>query len=60
MKRATHLLLCTILAAGLSVGAYRESFAESAVRFVRRYRTPILLVLAYLVMRAVLLIFLGR
>ena len=46
--------------AGLSVGAYRESFVESAARFVRRYRTPILLVLAYLVMRALLLIFLGR
>ena len=46
--------------AGLSVGAYRESLFESTVRFVRRYRTPILLVLAYLVMRALLLIFLGR
>jgi serine/threonine protein kinase len=46
--------------AGLSVGAYRESLAESAARVFRRYRMPILLVLAYLVMRALLLILLGR
>lgn len=46
--------------AGLSVGAYRENLAESAARVFRRYRMPILLVLAYLVMRALLLIFLGR
>ena len=46
--------------AGLAVGAYRESLLESAGRFVRRHRTPILLVLAYLVMRALLLLWLGR
>jgi eukaryotic-like serine/threonine-protein kinase len=46
--------------AGLPVGAYRESFFESVGRFVRRHRTPILLVLAYLVMRALLLLWLGR
>ena len=46
--------------AGLPVGAYRESFFESVGRFVRKHRTPILLVLAYLVMRALLLLWLGR
>jgi eukaryotic-like serine/threonine-protein kinase len=46
--------------AGLPVGAYRESLFERTGRFVRKYRTPILLVLAYLVMRALLLIWLGR
>jgi serine/threonine protein kinase len=46
--------------AGLPVGVYRESLFERAGRFVRKYRTPILLVLAYLVMRALLLIWLGR
>ena len=42
-------------AAGLAVDAYRESFVERARRVARRYRTPILLVLAYLLMRIVLL-----
>jgi serine/threonine protein kinase len=46
--------------AGLPVGAYRESLFESAGRFARKHRTPILLVLTYLVMRALLLIWLGR
>jgi serine/threonine protein kinase len=46
--------------AGLPVGAYRESFLEGVGRFVRKHRTPILLVLAYLVMRALLLLWLGR
>ena len=40
--------------------AYRETPLERAGRFVRRYRTPIALVLAYLAMRAAILILLGR
>jgi serine/threonine protein kinase len=46
--------------AGLPVGAHREKLLERAGRFARRYRVPILLVLAYLVMRAVLLVLFGR
>ncbi len=46
--------------AGLPVGAHRESLLERAGRFVRRHRVAILLILAYVVMRALLLIFLGR
>jgi serine/threonine protein kinase len=46
--------------AGLPVGAHREGLLERAGRFVRRYRTPILLILAYLVMRALLILWLGR
>jgi serine/threonine protein kinase len=42
--------------AGLAVGAYRESLGERAWRFVRRHRTAALLLLAYLVMRVVLLL----
>ncbi|MGH7719745.1 MAG: serine/threonine-protein kinase [Gemmatimonadaceae bacterium] len=41
---------------GLPVRAYREGLVERAVRVYRRYRMPILLVLAYLVMRALLLL----
>jgi serine/threonine protein kinase len=44
-------------AGGYSVEAYRESFLERGRRLVRWYRTPILLVLAYLLMRVVLLLF---
>ena len=40
---------------GLPVDAYPEGPIERARRFARRYRTPILLVLAYLVMRLLLL-----
>jgi serine/threonine protein kinase len=40
--------------------AYRETALERAGRFVRRYRTPIALVLAYLAMRAAILIFFER
>lgn len=40
---------------GQAVRAYREPILERAVRVAVRYRTPILLVLAYLLMRAVLL-----
>jgi hypothetical protein len=39
--------------AGQPVVAYRESPLERAIAFGRKYRTPIVLVLAYLVMRAV-------
>jgi serine/threonine protein kinase len=40
--------------------AHRESFAERARRFAARHRTAILLVLAYLVVRAMLVLFLHR
>jgi eukaryotic-like serine/threonine-protein kinase len=46
--------------AGLPVGAHREGWLERLGRFARRYRTPILLVLAYLLMRVLLIFFLGR
>jgi eukaryotic-like serine/threonine-protein kinase len=41
------------------VTAYRESLAERAVRLYRRYELPILLLLAYVVMRFVLLAWRG-
>jgi serine/threonine protein kinase len=41
---------------GLPVSAYRESVAERVTRFVVKYKTPILLVLAYLLMRMILLV----
>ncbi len=41
------------------VGAYRESPAEQLLRIYRRYELPILLVLAYVVMRLVLLVWAG-
>jgi serine/threonine protein kinase len=41
--------------AGDAVSAYRESVSERVARFVRRYRVPIALVAAYLLMRLVLL-----
>ena len=40
--------------------AHRETPFERVGRFIRRYRTPIALVLAYLAMRAAILIFFGR
>jgi eukaryotic-like serine/threonine-protein kinase len=46
--------------AGLPVGAHPEGLFETIGRFVRRYRVPILLVLAYVLMRALLILFLGR
>jgi eukaryotic-like serine/threonine-protein kinase len=49
----------TAYRSGLPVSAYRESIVERVGRVVQKYRTPILLVLAYLLMR-VLLIFFGR
>jgi serine/threonine protein kinase len=41
------------------VEAYRESWAERLVRLYRRYELPVLLLLAYVVMRFVLLIWRG-
>jgi eukaryotic-like serine/threonine-protein kinase len=46
--------------AGLSVSAHREGLLEQMGRFVRRYRTPILLILAYLLVRVLLIVLLGR
>jgi eukaryotic-like serine/threonine-protein kinase len=45
--------------AGRAVAAYRETAAERVVRFGRTYRTPILLVLAYVVMRTAVAVFAG-
>jgi serine/threonine protein kinase len=45
---------------GLAVRAYRENLVERTVRFVRRYRVPILLILTYLLMRALLLLIFRR
>jgi eukaryotic-like serine/threonine-protein kinase len=45
---------------GLPVGAYRETIIEKAGRFYRRYRFFILLILAYLVMRVAILIFMRK
>jgi serine/threonine protein kinase len=41
------------------VAAYRESVVERAIRVYRRYELPILLVVAYIVMRFVLLVAVG-
>jgi serine/threonine protein kinase len=46
--------------AGLAVSAHRESLADRARRFARNHRTAILLVLAYVLMRIVLILILGR
>jgi serine/threonine protein kinase len=43
--------------AGGRVAAYPEGPLQRAHRFYRKYRTPILLILAYLLMRTVLLVF---
>jgi eukaryotic-like serine/threonine-protein kinase len=45
---------------GLAVGAHRESVFDKLARFYRRYRFFILLILAYLLMRIVLLLVLKR
>jgi serine/threonine-protein kinase len=42
-----------------ATAAYREGPLERAGRFVRRHRTPIALVLAYVVMRGLLIVFSG-
>ena len=41
--------------AGLAVEAHRERLADRLARYIRRYRLPILLVLTYLVVRALML-----
>ena len=46
--------------AGEPISAYRENLLERTQRIISRYRTPILLVLAYLVMRTALALFFGR
>ena len=46
--------------AGQPVSAYRESLVERAGRFGRTYRTAILLVLAYIIMRAIVAFTTGR
>jgi eukaryotic-like serine/threonine-protein kinase len=46
-------------AVGLPVDAYREGLFERARRVARRHRTPILLVVAYLLMRIILLLLAG-
>jgi serine/threonine protein kinase len=46
--------------AGLPVSAHRESLLDRARRFARRHRTAILLVLAYILMRVLLILILGR
>ena len=45
--------------AGDRVAAHQESFADRLVRLYRRYELPILLLLAYVVMRFVLLVWRG-
>jgi serine/threonine protein kinase len=46
--------------AGDAPAAHREGLIERAGRFFGRYRTPILLVLAYLAVRALLILLTGR
>jgi serine/threonine protein kinase len=45
--------------AGASVAAYREPAIERAVRFAWKYRTPIALILGYVLIRVLLLLFAG-
>ncbi len=45
---------------GQAVGAYRENIFEKTVRFYSRYRFFILLIAAYLLMRVLVLVFMGR
>ena len=45
---------------GMAVVAHRESFFEKLARFYRRYSFFILLIIAYLVMRALILFFMHR
>jgi serine/threonine protein kinase len=46
--------------AGLPVTAHRETAFERTIRFASTYRTPILLVLAYLLMRALVALYVAR
>jgi serine/threonine protein kinase len=45
---------------GMAVEAHRETLADRTRRYGRTYRTPILLVLAYIVMRAIVAVVAGR
>jgi serine/threonine protein kinase len=45
--------------AGHAVAAYREGLLERVLRFERRYRAAILLIAAYVVMRALVALFVG-
>jgi len=45
---------------GMAVEAHRETLADRTRRYGRIYRTPILLVLAYIVMRAIVAVVAGR
>ena len=45
---------------GLPVAAYPENMFRRAARVVSRHRVAVLLVAAYLFMRVLLLVFLGR
>jgi serine/threonine-protein kinase len=45
---------------GLRVTAHREGFVERAVRVAAKYKTPIALIVAYMVMRIVLILVTGR
>jgi eukaryotic-like serine/threonine-protein kinase len=45
---------------GERVEAYRESFVERCARLIKRYRVPIGLLLAYMLMRVLLILWLGR
>jgi serine/threonine protein kinase len=45
---------------GERVQAYRESLVERTIRIVKRHRLPIALVLAYMLMRVLLILGLGR
>jgi len=45
---------------GLPVSAYREPLHERATRLISKYRTPILLVLSYLLVRILLIAFAGE
>ncbi|MFN2445199.1 MAG: serine/threonine-protein kinase [Vicinamibacterales bacterium] len=45
---------------GEPVEAYRETWVERVQRVVTRYRMPLALVVAYIVMRALLIVWLGR
>jgi len=46
--------------AGLAVSAYQEGLLERTARIAAKYRVALLLIVAYLVMRMALLLFLGR
>ena len=47
-------------AAGQPVLAYRESIGERVIRIGRRYQVPLVLILMYLLVRAVILVAVRR